>query len=356
MPLPDSFGLVGPVPNINVDEIYVAHFRLSHDAPDRGSAPTLRLRAQTPVNIMYHQWYYRNFPDGGGFFDDALLNPFTPDPSVEKTYSLYWSPNNWTPNFDNLEADILSNGNISDMRSYSLSFDTIDESDTQQGTWTATYVEVGAADRPASETIDLTLADLTIGGPLSPATFENAGNASMSVLNDTPASGMITIDDPGVDLTPPGEDPPNWMIVVYADTKSWDDTVYRATTRMSYPTAADRTNAHRMRVRHNTTVFQLNYEFWLNQNLNGNPYNNPGMPIVSDGDPAVYTPYEVYVDGNGGATSLLDDLFGDGTTDWGNWSLALDQLHQVPAGGQEEAATQTSFHAVLYETLGVLGL
>jgi len=344
--LPDPvYGLqiVGPVPNINVDEIYVAHFQLRHNAPSRGAAPMLRLRAQMPNDISYQQWYFRPYPAVAPQVD-AEINPFIPDPNTDKVYSLYWGPNSWAPLFNNMVVNVA--GTIFDTRSYSLAFDIIDESATQQGTWKLSYVDVGVTDRPATTSYALTMSDLTTDSSWAPVQFENAGNTSMNLLNDSPATGMVTFDDPGVDLTPPGNDPPNWLIVVYNNTRDWTNTIYRVTARLSYPTQTDRNNAHRFRVRHNTTISQLIHEFWLNQNLKAQ--GNPMLPIVSGGSGTVYTPYEVYVNGYGGATAALQGY------SFHKWLLALDQLHHLAGSGQEELATRTSVHAVLYESLGAL--
>ena len=266
---------------------------------------------------------------------------------------MYWSPNSWAPEYDALHIQIA--GEVIEARNYLMYFDVIDLGASQAGTWRMNFMEVGAVDRPPTQTADVEITDLTAGGPFTRTSQVNLANNSVTLDEDEPANGMITFEDPGVDLTPPGADPPNFLLLDYADVVSWDNTVYRVTTRLSCPTATDRANFHRFRIRNSTTIAQIVHEFWINQNLKGinpdRPTGNPAMPVVSDGDPDVYTPYEQYVMGFGGATATLENVFG---ADWSSWNLGLDQIcyTQTGSGGQEELATNTSVHAVLYETLG----
>ena len=279
--------------------------------------------------------------------DEATMNPQIPAQGVQQNFTTCWSAHDDSPNFDDLLWDTGTVG-VVDFRGWNCFYDVFDAEDTQAGTWFCDTLLVETIPTPAAVMPVASLTDFS-GWDV------DDGDGSMTVTH----GGGVTFNDPGATGSVRN------YFLLYADTGvDWEaGKTLRINAELSCPTASDRENWHRFRIRPYTGFWHVSQEWflqtddglnhgtiWADGDIGGDPVL-PTIPPVG----STYT-YSVYVCPNGGPTPELQAL--NATYHTTDITVALDQLHNAGRGDGDPGvthtlATKTTVHSLTIEQLNI---
>jgi hypothetical protein len=323
-------GYQGVVDPADGDVMYRANLTLRQDQANVGVAPRIRYGAiqgagnQAIVNATT--------PLAGG---DATYNPQVPAQGVQQNFTVCWSAHSDSPFFDDLLWDTGSG--VFDLRGWNCFYDMFDNQDTQAGTWYLDNVLVETVPTPTAVTPAFSATDFS--------GWASAADASGTITATQLPGGGVTFNDPGTTTAVR-----NFRLLSQDTGLDWQaDQTLRVNVELSCPSAANRTNFHRFRVRTYSPYWHVSQE-WFLQSDDGGTLSYVGTMPTFPPVGSTYT-YSMYVPPVGGPTPELVAASAVDIT------VAIDQLHNVLRQGQAGAtsglATATTVHSLSVELLNI---
>jgi hypothetical protein len=330
-------GYEGAIAHADGDVMFRANMTLRQDQASVDVTPRIRFGAIQAAETQAIVNMTAVIPNAGA--NPEQINPQVPAQGVQQNFTTCWSANSGSPGFGDLLWDTGGPLGVVDLRGWNCFYDVFDNQDSQAGTWYMDHLLVETIPTPAAVTPAYTATDFT-GWPVQ----KNATGAQMT-QTDLPGGG-VTFNDPGIS----GADR-NYYLILDPTGITWAaNQTLRVNVELSCPTASDRTNFHRFRLRTYSGYYHVSQE-WILAGDDGGLLDEVGMasmpPVGS-----TYT-YSTYVQPNGGPTPELAGIAG--ATDM---TVALDQLHRViQADGAAQQthtlATATTVHEVSIELLNI---
>jgi hypothetical protein len=320
--------------DVTADVMFRANLTLRQDQADVGVTPRIRYGAiqgagnQAIVNATT--------PLVAG---SALYNPQVPAQGVQQNFSVCWSAHSDSPFFDDLLWDTGSG--VYDLRGWNCFYDMFDNQDTQAGTWYMDHILVETIPAPAAVTPGFSATDFSAWTQQA----DTANPVDSTIDVSFPGGGGVTFTDPGTTTALR-----NFFLLSQDTGLDWQaDTTMRVNVELSCPTASDRTNFHRFRVRTYSPYWHVSQE-WFLQSDDGGTLSYIGTMPTFPPVGSTYT-YSTYVAPLGGPTP---ELVTAGAVDI---TVAIDQLHNVlrqgEAGATSGLATATTVHSLSVELLNI---
>ena len=365
-----GFGFNQTIPSIPGHMIFQARYTMTANTSG-GGGPShktfladLRLGSLMGANTIINDFLVKTV--GLDAFD---VDPVMPAVGSSKDYNIFWEPHTGkmgSQMWNNVESvnlpNFLGTGEDVDGRTWRAYFDVMDADvaaglTEHEGLWHLDDYVVGSIARPASLTagaptsLRYELNDLTSGNAFSIPAGGQGGGTLISVTDNSPAAGNITLDDNGAHPTDSTYLLWERLTIVDGDFElSWQaDKIVRVTAWMSCPTTQDRADFHTTRIRNGVfynniiSVCAIRQD---NQLVAGN-IGNPGMPVARDGDATKMTPYEVYLPTFGGPSADIVTTFSEGRL----WLTAIDQVAAAGSAGVAANPTEVTVHKMLFEIL-----
>ena len=337
----DALGLNWAIPQVDGNTLYCALYSIEHNAADRSSFPGMRIGVQNSgFNVQLFNTIVSAWSPGA---NDADANPQLADSGVTREYPLYWENMADKVNYDAAHL-VIAGTPDTDARTWGCFFDMFDNDavNPKDGTITLSDFHVVTASIP--DALDASSADRVDYDDVTGGAWgQDTGNGTYTVNANSPATGMITV-------TAPASAGTSGTFFLYHGPNDvpWNQgKLLRTTYYLSCPTAADRTNFHRARIRNSNLLFSVNTEMFIRNSL-GDAIGHPACPPVYSGTPTDLTDemrYAAYVPAYGGSSSFIDGL------SLGTFQTFFDYLSNADDAAHADVVSAVSVHKAMYELL-----